>query len=456
MTTDPVADLQLRLSRFLAERRATGDWPQRLVVGFSAGLDSSVLLDALTALPPGQCPPVLAVHVHHGLQAGADAWAEQAQRFATARDVPIDVRRITVPAGASLEAQAREARRQAWREHLRPGDALVLAHHRDDQVETVLFRLARGTGIDGLAAMRPVSRPADLAVPVWRPLLGSARAELEAYAQARGLSWVDDPSNADRQYRRNWLRHELLPGFRAAMPSLDAAATRLADQAAEASELLAELAQGDLQRLTAPDQSLSLVGVRALSPARQRLLVRHWLADRGLPLPDSRVLARALTDLLTLREDAEPVVCWPGAELRRYRDRLYALSPQNPLPPSWSAPWMPPMPLRLPTGADLLTRPVVGQGLAQVRLQGRELSLRGRAGGERLRPQGQAHHRLLKLLFQEAGIPPWQREAQPLLWCGDELVAVPGYWLAEGWQAAPGEPGWQLALVSAGRGAASR
>lgn len=456
MNADPVAGLRQRLSAFLAERRAAADWPERLVVGFSAGLDSSVLLDALAALPAEQRPPLWAVHVHHGLQAGADAWAAQAQAFAAARQVPIDILRITVPIGASLEAQARQARRQAWREVLQAGDALILAHHRDDQVETVLFRLARGTGIDGLAAMRPVSRPDDLAVPVWRPLLGTTRAELEAYARARGLSWIDDPSNTDPRYRRNWLRHELLPGFRAAMPSLDSAVARLADQAAEASELLVELAEVDRLRLVAADQSLALAGLRALSPARQRLLLRHWLGQRGLPLPDSRVLARALVDLLTLRADAEPVVCWPGAELRRYRDRLHALPPQIPLPPAWAVRWTPPAPLRLPTGAELRAVSTVGQGLAPARLQGRELSLRAREGGERLRPQGQARHRPLKLLFQEAGIPPWQREAQPLLWCEEELVAVPGLWLAEGWQAVPGEPGWDLVLTPGGSMTGSR
>lgn len=456
MNADPAAGLPQRLSRFLVERRAAGDWPQRLVVGFSAGLDSSVLLDVLAALPVGQCPPLHAIHVHHGLQAGADAWAEQARRFADARQIPLEIVRVRVADGASLEAQARAARRQAWRERLQAGDALILAHHRDDQVETVLFRLARGTGIDGLAAMRPVSRPADLPAPVWRPLLATSRAELVAYAQARKLTWVDDPSNTDPHYRRNWLRHQLLPGFRAAMPSLDPAVARLADQAAEASALLAELAEVDRQRLVGLDHSLDLTGLAALSSARQRLLLRHWLDGLGLPRPDSRVLAQALTDLLTARPDADPVVRWPGAELRRYRHWLYALPPQAALPADWSAVWASSAAIDLPTGARLLVIPVLGEGLSQARVQGRALQWRARQGGERLRPVGQTHHRPLKLLYQEAGVPPWQREAWPLLWCGDELVAVPGLWLADGWQAGAGESGWDLRVAPASETAAPR
>lgn len=425
------------LRRFLLTHKPV----PRLLVGFSAGLDSVVLLHALHRLAPELGLQLAAIHVHHGLSPHADDWAAQAQAFCAQRQIPLTVSRVSVGQGASLEAEARQARYQAYREALRADDALVLAHHQDDQAETLLFRLLRGAGVRGLGAMQAVSRlglAEGRRVPLWRPLLALPKRELEAYALAHGLGWVEDESNQDLRYARNFLRQTILPALRTRWPQATPVLAATAQRMRDADALLAEYAVLLLAPLRQGSGGLAVAGLLGLTEPQRKLVLRHILEERGLPLPAEPVLDRVEQEVLLARADATPVLAWPGAELRRYRDGVYVMAPLHEVSPDWEAVW-PGGALDLPCGRRLRAESVRGAGLRHLQTEG--LQLRYRRGGEKIRPVGVAHHRELKTLLQEAGVPPWERERLPLVFVQDELVAVVGHWMAEGWQAAPDEDG---------------
>ncbi|MNQ48178.1 tRNA(Ile)-lysidine synthase [compost metagenome] len=408
--------LETRLLHALEPWRQAPGW----TLAFSGGLDSTVLLHLLARLRERQAlPPISAIHVHHGLQAVADAWVEHCRAQCAALNIPLVVRHVQVTAGASIEQAAREARYAAFAEALGGGDVLLVAQHRDDQAETLLLRLLRGAGVRGLAAM-PASRPLASGT-LLRPLLGVARAELEAWARAQGLQWIEDPSNSDTRLARNFLRHEILPRLTQCWPAASAVLARDAEQLAEAAALLGELAALDLQAAAAPAQpdwlrlpSLQLAPLLALSEARQRNALREWL--RALTLPPEREHWAGWRDLRDAAVDAAPLWRLAGGELRRAGGRLWWLSGDWLLPPAepvvdWLAPEQP---LALP-------------GNGQVRLEGQvpegRLQIRYRQGGEVLDLAGRGH-RDLKRLLQESALPAFLRGRLPLLYAGEALVAV--------------------------------
>lgn len=410
-------------------------------LALSGGLDSCALLHLLTVLRrdlPGPWPPLTALHVHHGLSPNADGWSGHCRRFCEGLGIDlVEERVVVVPTGEGVEAAARRARYAVFERLLGAGELLLLAQHRDDQAETVLLRLLRGGGVTGAAAMPPsraLGRGALL-----RPLLAVGRDELEAYAHSNGLDWIDDESNADERYDRNYLRHRVLPLLRRRWPAAPTLLARFAAQAAETNTLLDELAAADLATCRGSGDTLSVTACLALPPARRRHLLRQWLAGLGLP-PPPRTRLQQIDAVLSAAADAEPLVCWPGAEVRRYRDALYAMAPLPPLPnPAVVCDWQPDG-AGAPAGTgELLGVPGEGGLRADRRYQ-----LRARRGGERCRPLGRAHSQSLKKLLQEAGVPPWWRDRLPLLWYGDELAAVADLWLCEGYRAIPGEAGWQL------------
>lgn len=387
-------------------------------LAFSGGCDSTVLLHLLKRAGLRR---LRAVHVHHGLQPAADDWPRHCRRVCRQFDVPLKLLKVEVDRRHSggPEAAARAARYEALQGLMQPGDCLVTAHHRDDQAETVLLRLLRGTGIAGVAAMRPLVDfgPGRL----WRPLLQHSRRELREYAMRLDLDWVEDPQNFEPAYARSWLRREIMPRLETRWPQAVESLVRFAGHAAEVDELLQALAASDLAAVAAQG-GLSVRGVLALTPARRRNLLRHWLAGQGQEPPPADLLERLARELLAARPDATPRLRLGAREFRRYRDRLYLL-PLLPLPPGAAE-------LRWTDGAEL----VLPEGCGRLRLAGAPavpLTVRFPVGGERLRPLGAERRRSLKNLFQEAGIPPWVRERTPLLWRGDALVAVGGFWRSE-------------------------
>ena len=387
----------------------------RVWVALSGGLDSTLLLHLLHE---AGVPGLRALHVHHGLQTAADGWVRQVRAQCRELGVPLTVRRVRVDArhGGGPEAAAREARYAAFLSVLKPGDLLATAHHRDDQAETVLLRALRGTGIAGLAAMPALAAfgPGRL----WRPLLDCPRATLRAQAQSRGLHWIDDPHNHDSRYARSYLRSEVMPRLATHWPQAQTSLARLAQRAADSETLAATLAQLDLQMLRAGG-GWSVAGLLALDPVRRRNALYHaWLAQ-AWPAPAEARLARLDAEILRARGDAQPLLRHEHGEVRRFRDVLYFL-PHLPPPPAQSLTW--------PARRRTLLLPDGLGWLRLARAPGIPLQLRFARGGERLKPAGDRHTRSLKQLCQDAGIAPWVRARMPLLYAGEELLAIAGGW----------------------------
>ena len=385
-----------------------------LLVGYSGGLDSTVLLHALARQAPGR---VRAVHVDHGLQPLSGDWAEHCRNECAALGVALEVRPVQVrPAGQGPEAAARQARHEALGAALGPGEVLVLAHHRDDQAETFLLRALRGSGVDGLAAMRRwrAYGPGRL----WRPLLDMPRASLEAHAHAHGLRWVEDPSNAATDFDRNYLRNRVLPLLAARWPDAPAALARSAALSAEASGLLLAQDRSLLHQVLAgaPDR-LSRAGLAGLDPAARARVLRCWIDRLGLPPLPAGGVARIGGELLPAPADAVARYQWHGAEVHAWRDLLHAGRTAEPLPPDWEAHWDGTAPCRLPDGGRLELLPSADAPLA--------MRVHARRGGERIRLPGRVHRHALKHALQDAGIPPWERGRMPLLSAPDgELLAA--------------------------------
>lgn len=427
---------------------------RRLVVAYSGGLDSHALLHLLATHReswPGRT--LAAVYVDHGLQAHSAGWGEHCAHVCRELAIPFRALRIDArPAsGESPEAAARRARYAALAAELGAEDALLTAHHRDDQAETLLLQLLRGAGPHGLAGMPAATRLGQ----GWllRPLLEIDRAELLAYARAHRLRWIEDASNADTGFDRNYLRQRILPLLRERWPATNRTLARSARLCAETAGWLDAEAAADLARVatTHPD-GLRIPALRELSELRQRNVLRHWLRQRGLPTPDSRHLSHILRDALTAARDRQPCVRWPGGEARRYRDILYAMPPRSPHDPRRVFPWRPEVsghpPLDLPGLGRLRLRRTVGEGLRAATLNGAALTVRFRQGGERFHPAGRPRSQALKKLLQEVGIPPWERERLPLLYRDQTLLAVVGLGIATDQAAGPGETGWQPVLDS--------
>ncbi len=431
--------LEQQLASSLQAYRQAPRW----LVAYSGGVDSHLLLHLLSQLrrQDPSLPPLLAVHVNHQLQAQAADWARHCQQQCEQLGVPLLLQTVTVSSGPrqSLEAQAREARYQAFEQILQPGDVLLQGHHLDDQAETVLLRLLRGSGCAGMAAM-PGQRPLGSG-RLLRPLLSCSRQQIVAAAEQAGLSWIEDPSNRCTDLARNYLRQQVLPLLEQRWPGYRHTMARSSALLAESQQLNRELAQLDAERLQLSLQagSLSLQKFQQLNSLRRKNLLRCWLTARGLPVPTAQQLQQLLDEVLAARADAQPLLCWAGLEARRFDGELYVMSALAPVDTEWSQEWQG-QALMIPGSGRLSATAVSGAGL---RVQP-GLQLRLRRGGERCRPQGRAHSQSLKKLFQEYAVPPWLRARVPLLYCGDQLVAVAGYWVCEGFQAAAGEPGWQL------------
>lgn len=408
------------LQTFLEDALIHAPRVRRLVVGFSGGLDSTVLLHMLQRSTSQHGRELLAVHVHHGLSPNADAWVVHARAVCAQWQMPLQVHHVQVERLASLEASARTARRQAFADSLVEGDALLLAQHEDDQAETLLFRLLRGAGVTGLGAMHEASGfvAADTTtVPLWRPLLGVSRDLLLQYAQQHALTWVDDESNRDLRYSRNFLRNEIIPRLRQHWPAVSTTLAATARRLQEADELLQEMAAEMAAACIDSEQRLFIPATLALSPARQRLLLRYWLQQQYFRLPAEAMLERLRQEVMMAREDATPCLVWEGDEIRRYRQHLYALSPRPELPSHWRAAWNMTAPLMLPDGRWLCAEATQEFSLP-------DCHVRYRRGGETLRGHGVTHD--LKKQMQTSGIPPWERERLPLIFSGDELMAVVG------------------------------
>lgn len=394
-------------------------------VAYSGGLDSHVLLHICSELRKTLPLHLRAVYVNHHLSANANAWASHCATIC--HDLQLDFVQKNVSVSCandqSPEEAARLARYQAFAELMAPCDFLLTAHQQDDQAETVLLQLLRGAGPKGLAAM-PAVKPFATGFHA-RPLLDFARADLKHYAEQQQLKWIEDESNFNIGYTRNFLRHEILPILKMRWPSVTKTLSRVAENCAEAQELLETMAAEDLRNISL-DEGIAIEKLLNLPPARQRQVLRQWFCQLGFPIPSAVKMQQIQEHFLEADQDKLPHIIWGDVELRRFQNKLYAMKCLSKHDPAKTYTWDLRAPLVLPNLGILEVSRTSGAGL---RADITHLDVRFRLGGERCQLPGRKGHHDLKKLFQQWQVPPWERDRIPLLYLDDKLVAVLGFFI---------------------------
>ncbi|HUL42073.1 MAG TPA: tRNA lysidine(34) synthetase TilS [Burkholderiales bacterium] len=398
-----------------------------VALAMSGGLDSVVLLDILHALAKKLHFKLSAVHVNHQLSPNAGRWANFCRRWCKTLNVPIKISKVTVSGARATgtEAAAREARYRVYaRLH---ADYLVLAHHLDDQTETMVLQLLRGSGVKGLSAMPEMRYQINKSSPrIIRPLLDVPRSEIERYARARKLRWVEDESNDNTALDRNFLRHKVLPLISTRFPAYRETLGRAQRRIAEAAALLDQLGELD-SRAAVQDGRLKAAVLRKLAPARARNLLRYYFARKGLLMPSEKRLEEILQQITRSREDANVRVALGDLDVRRFKGDVYVCRSRPALDAEFCRNWQGEHKLEISELGGVMTfRHAKGKGIDYAKLMQHPVTIRVRRGGEKLRPDCKRPRRSLKDLLQESKIAPWERSCLPLLFSGDRLVYVPG------------------------------
>ncbi|MCC6706833.1 MAG: tRNA lysidine(34) synthetase TilS [Gammaproteobacteria bacterium] len=423
-----------------------GNGVERLLVAYSGGLDSTVLLHIVREFCRRRALTLEAHHVDHALQAGSAAWSRHCQATANRWGVAFTSTRLrgSPPPGASVEDWARQQRYASLLARCDSRTALLTAHHRDDQAETVLLHALRASGPHGLAGIRAHGHHGD--TPLWRPLLEESRAQLQSYARGHGLEWLDDPSNEVLGFARNRMRHTVLPVLEREFPG---AALALAEVARLQSEVV-EVLDGVADQLLGDVERLPLALLRGSAVALRPYLIKRWLKRRGAPAPGRTALQHMLGEMLGARSDGQPQTAWQGVAVRRYDDCYFLTAAHLSVPPAapqaWPAPWTS---LALAQGELRAINSSGSDAASAALLAAAPLNVRYRAGGERLRLHARGPRRELKHLFQEWRVPPWQRMRWPLLYVGEQLAVVPGLGVAAEFRVRDDEPGLQILWVGA-------
>jgi tRNA(Ile)-lysidine synthase len=406
-----------------------GDALQRLYVAYSGGVDSHVLLHCCSSIAQLK-DKITAVYVHHGLQVEAESWVGHCEK--TAKDLGVEFITLRVNAkaesGESPEEAARNARYAALKSLINVGDALLLAQHREDQLETVLLQLFRGSGLRGLSGM-PERQSFGSGV-MFRPLLNTPKQAICDYATTHQLSWVEDPSNQSNDYDRNFLRNAVVPLLKQRWPAIDKTVSRSAKHCADAQVLVEEVADELFSAAFNPaDQTLCISRLTEHQLHPQQLILRHWFRHLGLKMPAQALVERILNEVVAAAGHRDPVLSGQGYSIRRYRDKLYCLrsvaqdTPQGLVWPNGQA--------SMKISHDqTLSCELSSKGILREQWQKAKVEVRFRRGGERICLPGRQGHHSLKNLFQEAGIPPWERDAIPLIYLNDTLAAVGDLWIS--------------------------
>jgi len=437
------------LPQYLGQRLVALSAPgRRVTLALSGGVDSVVLLHLLQTLSSKLEFSLSAIHINHQLSPHAAEWAKFCTDLCAQYKIPLQVQKVQVARRSKLglEAAARAARYQAFAEL--DCDVLLLAHHLDDQVETLLHNLLRGAGLAGASGMPEVRQQAlhnsETSLLLARPLIAVPRATLLAYAEQHHLRWVEDESNTDSAFTRNFLRHEILPLIEGRFPAYRENLARAAQHFAEADQLLRELAVLDLGQVMRAEK-LHLAALTALSPARAMNVLRAYLEQQAVPAMDTARIQEWLRQLLCARGDRQVALGVAGLKLRRYRGEAWVELDKPALDPGWYVAWQGERKLRLEElGVSLSLFPAQGIGISLAKLTRAAVTIRLRQGGEKLQPSCGRPRRTLKHLLQEAGIPSWQRERLPLIYSGEQLVAVPGIGVDCAFQAIATESALQM------------
>lgn len=410
---------------------------QQLILGFSGGLDSTVLLHALT-----QCSTLgkqlIAVHVNHGISSKAQDWQDHCAQVCLESGVPFVAHKVIFNQEANLEEEARRARYGVFSSLLKEGGCLILAHHQDDQAETLLLQLCRGAGVDGLAAMSETGFFGSGSIA--RPLLTLSRQQLEDYARIHGLKWIEDESNQEITYSRNFLRHQVMPLLKERWPKVVTNLARTAGHCQQAKSQLEALALQDSPELSLVKTSLSIEPLKSLARDRIVNVLRVWLRKNQVQLPSTAIFQALVQELIFAASDALPQICWGKVAVRRYQQHLYLDAKKPAVLPSHIEWEHFPKTLILESCSLHLIAEQKSPGLRIP--PGVKISIRFRQGGETFFWHGQ--NKSLKKLFQEWNIPPWLRKAVPLLYLDEKLAAVVGYAVSDAFFSEGGGEVWQI------------
>jgi len=395
----------------------------RLVLGLSGGMDSRVLLELLVNFARSREVDCIAVHVHHGLSANADLWAQRCREWCQSLNVPLMIEHVQVNQdGQSLEERARQLRYAALRPHVHNNDVLLTGHHADDQLETLLLAVKRGSGPKGLSAMA-------LAMPfgggqLVRPLLSVTRDDIEQYAQQQNLEWNEDESNQDLRFDRNFLRHHIVPQLAQRWPHIQQASLRTAQLCYEQESLLDELLAEPFAQALHRDLSLDIETLTKVSEKVRMRLLRMWLEHLSTRMPSREQLKLIWQQVALAQADANPQLQLEQAQVRRFQGRLYLVRQWQSLQ-TWQQRLKLNSPLLLPDGLGTIhLRPMTNGQLSLAALSQAELRVTFEPQGLSAHPAGRGHSRKLKKLFHEYGIPSWLRRRTPIILCGEQVVAV--------------------------------
>lgn len=418
--------------------------PDRYVVGFSGGVDSAVLLTLLAEGRDGLPAALEAIHVDHRLHPDSDTWSANCARFARRLDLPLHrVQADASPrAGESPEAAARRVRYRAFGDLLSGRDLLLLAHHQDDQAETLLLQLLRGAGVEGLAAMPFVREWGD--GWIGRPLLAHSREQIETLAREREIAWVDDPSNADTRADRNFLRLQVMPLLRERWPSAAGSIARSASLCGVAADFIRQEVQGFLaQARRGSDNTLDLDVLHRLEDRQTDHVLRAWLKASGIEAPSMRRLQELRRQVLAARPDAAVCVVVGDWAIRRFAYRLWLTPARMPVPPAEPIEWQG-RTLELGDGLGHLSRIRGPSGIASEAWRNGRVTVSFRQAGLRLQPAGRQGRRSFKQIAQECTIPPWMRPLTPIVLIDGVPAAVVGCCVCEGFAAPPGRSGVEV------------
>ena len=437
-------DKTLTAQRVFGDLRSELLSAPQVLVGFSGGLDSSVLLDMLSQTIPSD--RITAIHINHGLSAKASQWQAHAELFCQSRGITCHSENVNVEHyGSGPEAAARQVRYDVFEKLLHQQGILLLGHHQDDQIETLLYRLMRSSGPLGLSGI-PVTRSIG-AGTLYRPILTWSKEELKTYALAKSIEWVEDKSNSCNDYDRNFLRNRLIPILAERWPDYRKRLSGVSAISRDSTELCRDLASQDIMSLQSrPERggvSLLIDSFNKLSRVRQKNVLRHWAETQNRHTPSRRIIDEIINSVVESRIDASPKVICGDSEYRRYDGRLYLLDSiklvsepvENPLDLSLQHRDA----INLGGGMQLVAEPTRGEGLRMP--ENRAFRIANRQGGEHCHPVGRSRSNSLKKCLQEFGLEPWWRDRVPLILLDQQIVAVADLWVCEGWQVKPEEIG---------------
>ena len=417
-----------------------------MTVALSGGLDSVVLLHLLHQLQKTHHYTLKASHVHHGLSKNADKWVKFCEKLCTKLSVPLDVHYIKLPQKKSLGIEG-EARRLRYEKLLQSKtDLVVLAHHEDDQAETFLLQLIRGAGIKGLSSMAHF----DDSRRLWRPLLNTSRTDIESYAKKHQLKWIEDESNQNIDFDRNFIRSKVLPILKNRFSHIIKVISRSTSHLAEAQYLLDDLAKIDLKSYLKSNNykhKLQVKTLDQLSNSRAKNVLRYWLEINDQLMPSKDLLDELLRQVLTAKKDAElKIQLSKDFEIRRYKDEIYIAEKNQKGQKNYEIIWKGESEILLPNGAQLNFKKVKGRGINFKFLDNQKLKIRNRQGGESFKPDSKRPTKKIKQLLQESDLPPWEREFLPLIFIGGELASVPNFGIDIKFQTKPNEVGLVVIL----------